>query len=136
MKMAARIASHLVVTWRVGEEEQLQDSLGVGVHGTFPARLNFDDGPGQRDWRETVKELPRHREANLARELGTSPIVELRAIVEVEAGRIAALKVGPNDMAEILRLAEFKTSLERIGNRVIVGTLGGVFVSMLEEDIP
>lgn len=57
-----------------------------------------------------MAKLARHREAELARDLGLSPIVEVRAALRIRDGEVLGLYVGPEDLVEFLRVREIVTA--------------------------
>ncbi len=85
---------------------------------------------------ENGKPRARHEEANLAREMGTSPVVELHGMVKVRAGRVVGVFVGPNDAAEMLRVKDFSTGTAFEDGSMRFGTLHGVPFFLLEDDMP
>jgi hypothetical protein len=81
-------------------------------------------------------ERVRHSEAKLARDMGTSPVVELHGVVKVRAGRVVGVFVGPHDAAEMLAVAEFKTSSAFEEGTMRFGYLQGVPFYLLDDDFP
>lgn len=79
--------------------------------------------------------LRRHTEAELARSLGTSPVVELKGHVRLRAGRVIGIFLGPNDMAEMLRCDDFKHAIGREEGCTVVGHLHGTAFYLLEDDL-
>jgi hypothetical protein len=80
--------------------------------------------------------LSRHVEAKLARDLGDAPVVELKGMVKVRAGRVVGIFIGPHDMAEMLTVAEFNTRSALVDGSMQVGVIHGTPVFLLGEDLP
>lgn len=86
--------------------------------------------------KKPAREQPRHTEAKLERELGTAPVVELHGMVKVRAGRVVGVWLGPHDMAEMLAVQGFTTSLSRDEGTSRIGLLLEVPFFLMEEDLP
>lgn len=83
-----------------------------------------------------ANELARHKEAQLARDLGTAPVVELHGLVKVRAGRVIGVYLGPHDMAEMLAVEDFFQQAGEEEGTLRVGSIRGVGFFMLDEDLP
>lgn len=80
-------------------------------------------------------ERERHVETRLQRDLGNSPVVETKGLVKVRAGKVIGVWIGPNDLAEMLRVADFKVASGFAEGSAKVGTMNGVDFFLLEQDI-
>lgn len=86
--------------------------------------------------RKPPEPMARHTEAQLARDMGTTPIVELHGMVKVRAGQVIGVFVGPHDAAELLRVAAFNATTALHDGSMSFGALHGVKFFLLEQDMP
>lgn len=140
-------------------EGELNQALGLdameGLVGSFEGRVVVPrSAQSQSDWvqrlgaRYFLEELmglagdqpapeqARHTEARLHREMGQVPIMELHGLVKVRAGRVVGVWMGPHDMAEMLSVQGFATSLGSEEGTTRVGALNSIPFYLLDEDLP
>lgn len=134
-KFGARVGYFLVMAFDVDDEVKLGYELGVGVTGDFRfcGRLNLG---GQMAFENQVPPLARHTEAELARSMGTSPVVECKGMVKVRSGRVVGVFLGPRDMAEMMKVVGFRVNATKSDGAMQVGDMYDVAFFLLDEDMP